>query len=91
MSKILLIVEDRGDVGRAYRRYFARHFDQVYVSASAAAAEELLSGGAPPTHLVCDYWLGRGETVGTELVLRWRHVYPSLVRAVLVSGSQVGE
>jgi acetyl esterase len=85
----LLIVDDRADVARAFRRYLSRSFAVVLVAATPVAAEALLRASPPVTHLVCDYWLGDAWPVGTELVPRWRREFPSIRRAVPLSGSHV--
>ena len=90
-SRILLIVEDRVDVGRAFARYFRRHFESVLLAATPIEAEALLEGDPPPTHVLCDHWLGDEYPVGTVLLPRWRLHYPHLRRAVLVSGSEIEE
>jgi CheY-like chemotaxis protein len=87
----LLIVDDHGAVAQALRRYFERDFEQVVVTASPAEAETVITGPTPPTHLICDYWLGQGTPVGTALVPRWRRLFPSLERAVLLTGSDLTE
>lgn len=90
-SRVLLIVEDRRDVGTAFARYFRRHFDAVVLAGTPAEAEALLEGTPAPTHVLCDHWLGEGYPLGTELVERWRQRYPRLRRAVIVSGSEIEE
>lgn len=90
-AKILLIVEDRADVGAAFARYFRRYFDQVRVATTPAQAQELLDEQPEPTHVICDHWLGDDYPVGAQLLPRWRREHPSIERCVLVSGSEIEE
>lgn len=89
--RVLLIVEDRADVGRAFVRYLRRHFDEVLLATTPSDAEARLSGKPAPTHVLCDHWLGDGYPLGTVLVSQWRQRYPQLRRAILVSGSEIEE
>lgn len=92
MSSVLLVVDDREDLRNGYFRYFARFFDEVCLAADPVAAETFLCRkDNPPTHLICDYWFGESHPVGAQIVPRWRRICPSIVRAALVSGSQVTE
>lgn len=92
MGSVLLVVDDREDLRNGYYRYFARFFDEVCLAADPCAAEVFLTRQVnPPTHLICDYWLGDGHPVGAQIVPRWRRLCPSIVRTALVSGSQVAE
>ncbi len=43
----------------------------------------------PVTHLLCDRELGRGLPYGEALVREWRERYPSIRRALLVTGTAV--
>lgn len=90
MSSVLLVVDDREDLRNGYFRYFARFFDEVCLAADPIAAEAFLTRREdPPTHLICDYWFGEDHPVGAQIVPRWRQLCPSIVKAALVSGSQV--
>lgn len=87
--RVLLIVEDREDVRRAFARYFRRHFDTVLVAADPPEAEALLQGMPAPTHVICDHWLGDAHPVGSVLLPAWRRRFPELRKAILVSGSEI--
>lgn len=90
MNSVLLVVDDREDLRNGYFRYFARFFDEVCLAADPIAAEAfLVRKENPPTHLICDYWFGDNHPVGAQIVPKWRRLCPSIVRAALVSGSQV--
>lgn len=91
MPNVLVIVDDREDVRNSFARYFRRHFDQVRTASTPAEAEVELSNFPPPTHLVCDYWLGDAQPVGSVLIAKWKALYPTLQRAALVSGSELQE
>ncbi len=92
MPRFLLIVDDREDLRVGFHRYFIRFFDEVLVASDPASAEELLSRSVnAPTHVVCDYWFGEEHPVGASVLPAWRRRYPSIVKAALVSGSEVAE
>ncbi|MDA8342501.1 MAG: NAD-glutamate dehydrogenase, partial [Actinomycetota bacterium] len=55
---VLLIVEDRSDVGAAFAGYFRPYFEAVLVAATPSEAEAMLGASPTPTHVICDYWLG---------------------------------
>jgi ActR/RegA family two-component response regulator len=84
-KKILMVVDDTPNVGRALSRLFSRHFDEVHVLASAAEAASLLKQ-KPVTHVVCDHCLGEGDPLGLDLVPRWRKEHPSIERAIILTG-----
>jgi len=88
---VLLIVEDRPDVGAAFVRYFKRHFQTVLLASDPDQAERLLASSPSPTHVICDYWLGDAHPVGSVLLPRWRKRFASLKRGILVSGSEIEE
>ncbi|HNS96266.1 MAG TPA: hypothetical protein PLJ27_11980 [Polyangiaceae bacterium] len=88
-ARVLLIVEDRADVGLAFRRYFSRYFDSVLLASTPAQAESILQGEPSPTHMICDHWLGEGIPVGLILLSKWRAQFPSLKRCIIVSGSEI--
>lgn len=85
-TKIVLAVDDDEMVLKSFRRILALDFDEVHVAASPAEAEEVLRAH-PVTHLMCDFDLGEGLPVGTELITAWRGRYPGIAHAVIVSGS----
>lgn len=85
-KRTLLIVDDREDVLRALERLMSLCFDEVLVAHSADEAERLLADHAPP-YLLCDYWLGDGQAVGTTLISRWRKQHPELRRVALMTGT----
>ena len=82
----LLIVDDRADVRRGLARFLGLHFDVVTAS-TAEEAEQLLVEGET-TYVLCDYWLGRGQPLGTELIERWRDKYPFVRRIALMTGTK---
>ncbi len=88
---VLLIVEDRSDVGAAFARYFRRYFEAVLVATSPSEAERLLGSTPTPTHVICDYWLGDDQPVGSVLLPKWRQQFGDIQRGVIVSGSEVEE
>ena len=84
-KRILMIVDDTPNVGRALSRVLGRYFDEVHPLTSASEAAALL-GQMPVTHVICDYCLGDGDPPGVELVPRWRREHPSIERAVILTG-----
>jgi len=84
-KKVLLIVDDTPNVGRAMARMLNRHFDELHLLTCAAEAAALL-GQEPVTHVICDQCLGEGDPPGTDLVPRWRREHPSIERAVILTG-----
>ncbi len=90
MSNTLLILDDAPEVARAMRRVLTKSFQRVVIASSPGEAERLLSDrNDPPTHLVCDQYLGEGHPLGSDLVRGWRQTYPNLRVAVLVTGSEI--
>lgn len=88
---VLLIVEDRSDVGAAFARYFRRYFEAVLVASTPSEAEAMLGASPAPTHVICDYWLGDGHPVGSVLLPKWRQRFAGIQRGVIVSGSEIEE
>jgi DNA-binding NtrC family response regulator len=82
----ILIVDDRADVRRGMIRFLSLHFE-VDAAATAEEAEQLLRDNEP-SFVLCDYWLGRGQPLGTELLARWRQQYPFLRRTALMTGTK---
>jgi CheY-like chemotaxis protein len=92
MGEVLLIVDDIADVARSFSRLFRGNFEKVYTASTPEEAEKVLGQtDGPPTALICDYWLGKGRPLGSELIARWRAAYPSLKRVALITGSQMSE
>ncbi|MBI5534692.1 MAG: hypothetical protein HY898_18345 [Deltaproteobacteria bacterium] len=92
MKRVLLIVDDIPEVARALKRFLTKSFDLVLVAHSAEEAERLLGDpGNPPTHLVCDHFLGKGKRLGAELIPEWRLRYAHLLVAVLLTGSEMAK
>jgi DNA-binding NtrC family response regulator len=84
-KKILMIVDDTPNIGRALARMLRKSFDEVHVLTCAAEAATLLAQG-PITHVICDHCLGEGDPPGLDLVPRWRSEHPSIERAVVLTG-----
>jgi ActR/RegA family two-component response regulator len=82
----LLIVDDEHTVCRALSRMLCGRFDEIVTALTPAEAELVLRSGRV-THLLCDHWFGKGQPVGLELVGGWRSRFPSLRRAVILTGT----
>lgn len=84
-KRVLLFVDDEGDLGALFTRLLARSFHEVHFAPGPAAAEALLARGLV-THLVVDAALEQGEVKGQDLICRWRRAHPSIVYAAIFSG-----
>ena len=84
----LLIVDDDPRIRRMLLRLLSRRFDTVLIAGSPAEAEQMLEHNVV-THLLSDYDLGSDCLRGTELVPFWRGKYPSIERAVILTGSSL--
>ena len=82
----LLIVDDRADVRRGLKRSFSMEFS-AYVAETGAEAEHILAEQRP-LFVLCDYWLGPDQPVGTQLIARWRKMFPFLRGVALMTGTQ---
>ncbi len=85
--RIGLVVDDSAMIVKAISRTLGKSFDQFYGATSPAEAEAILQTH-PVSHLVCDFDLGGEYPVGTDLIQKWRSLYPGIVRAIIYSGSQ---
>ena len=85
--RIGLIVDDSAMTVKLMSRTFGKFFDQFYGATNPAEAEAILQTH-PVTHLICDFDLGGEHPVGTDLVQKWRSLYPGIVRAIIFSGSR---
>ncbi len=86
--RVLLVVDDDENVCKALRRLLRRDFDEVMTAKSSSEAGSLLESKSV-THLICDYWLGRGQPLGVELIPTWRRRFPSIDRAVIFTGNEI--
>ncbi len=86
LPKSVLIVDDQASVLRSLARVLGLCFESVYTAITAGEASLLLETKSV-THIVCDYWLGHGQPVGLDLIPGWRKNYPSIERAIILSGS----
>jgi len=84
-KKILMVVDDTPNVGRALSRILGKYFDEVHVLESASEAAALL-GQKVVTHVICDHCLGEGDPLGLDLVPRWRREHPAIERAIIMTG-----
>ena len=89
MQRVLLIVDDRDDQLRAFRRTLEEQFDIIRLAHDCREAEECLNQQPVVTHLLCDMWLGASGERGDLLVGEWRRRYPSIQLAVLMTGDSL--
>jgi len=90
ISGVVLVVDDSAFVLKSVARILSRTFEQVLTAASPDEAEVQLAGQAV-THVVCDQVLGRDLPRGTDLVPEWRTRFPSIRRAIILTGSPLAE
>lgn len=81
-------MDDESSVGRALSRMLRSKVDEILVAVSPLEAEMLLDT-QEVTHLICDHWFGRGQRLGVHLVRQWKETYPSIKRAVLLTGTDI--
>lgn len=82
----LLILDDRADVLRTIARYMGLHFE-VYATQTVIEAEACLTVRGPSL-VLCDYWLGRRQPNGGELLSVWRPRFPCIEKAGLMTGTK---
>lgn len=85
---ILLIVDDESTVCRALSRMLRTKVDEVISTCSPSDGETILTT-KPVTHLLCDHWFGPGQPVGLQLAMKWKRMYPSIQKAVVLTGTDV--
>lgn len=85
-NDVLLIVDDEERALRAMALISRGHFAEVYTARNQEEAEQHLAAHVV-THLLCDHWLGDASELGVELVRAWRTTYPSIRRAVIITGT----
>jgi len=84
----LLILDDREDVRVGLERLFGLFFEEVFVAATPADADELLAEHRMP-YLLCDYWLGPEHPPGSEVIRKLRKRHDCLTKVALMTGSKV--
>ncbi len=89
-SRIILVVEDDEQVLEMLSKKLGTEGDVVLTAESPAQAEYLLKR-YPVSHLVCDRQLGKHLPPGERLILDWRERYPSIHRALLVTGTAIAQ
>lgn len=90
MGRVLLIVDDTPAIARGWRRMLKSHFDAVHIAITPREADDVLAHTqAPPTHLLCDFYLGLENPPTPELIAGWKTRHASLEKIVLVSGSHL--
>jgi len=86
MKSVLLIIDDREEIGRVIKRSLRKNFDDILFAKCAAEAVLLLDANLI-THVVCDLFLGKDEPLGHELMREWRNRKPSIKYVALFTGS----
>jgi len=89
-SRILLIVDDHAIVRETMSELLCFCFDEVLVAANPYEAEPLLAE-RDVTHLLCDNEFGEGHPLGVAVIPRWRKRFPTIERAILFTGTAVGD
>ncbi len=85
---VLLIVDDERSVCRALTRLLDRTVGKIQTATNPSEAEIVLRTGKV-THVICDHWFGPGQPLGLDLVSSWKEKYPSIKRAVVLTGTDV--
>ena len=87
---VLLIVDDERTVCRALSRLLDHKVKEILSATNPTEAEIVLRSGRI-THLICDHWFGPGQPVGIDLVTRWKKAFPSIQRAVVLTGTDINK
>ena len=88
--RVLLIVDDDPRICRMLSRRLESSFDGFHTAGTPADAEFKLKEESI-THLICDFNLGEEAPKGTELIVKWRSLYPSIERAVLFASTHLDD
>jgi DNA-binding response OmpR family regulator len=85
-TRILLVVDDEPEICKLIKRSLRGEFDEIHLAEGQSEAESVLST-TPVTHVVCDFYLATGDTLGDRLLVEWRDSWPSIEYAALFTGS----
>ena len=85
---VLLIVDDERSVCRALSRLLDRQVKDILSATTPTEAEIILRSGKV-THVICDHWFGPGQPLGVDLVTKWRKSYPTIQKAVVLTGTDI--
>lgn len=85
---VLLIVDDERSVCRALSRLLDRKVKEILSATNSTEAETILRSGRV-THVICDHWFGPGQPLGTNLVTAWKAEYPTILKAVVLTGTDI--
>jgi DNA-binding NtrC family response regulator len=89
-ESVLLIVDDERSVCRALTRLLVGSIEQIQTATTPTEAEIILRS-AKVTHVICDHWFGPGQPLGMDLVAKWKEQYPSICRAVVLTGTDINK
>ena len=91
-SKVLLIVDDCEQIGRAVKRILQSEFDKVYVTVDPAQATKILDSERV-SHVLCDLNLGIDDerTDGFVFAQLWRNTYPNLEKIFIFTGENIAD
>ncbi len=87
-GRILLVVDDEPEICKLIKRSLRGEFDEIHVAGDQIDAETVLED-RHVTHVVCDFYLATGDTLGDKLLARWRDDWPSIEYAALFTGSTI--
>ena len=85
---VLLIVDDESTVCRALSRLLGSQVKDIYFATNPTEGEIILRSGRV-THIICDHWFGPGQPLGTDLVNKWRELFPAIKRAIVLTGTDI--
>ncbi len=90
LEAVLLIVDDERSVCRALSRLLDRQVQEILSATNAREAEIILRSGRV-THVICDHWFGPGQPLGTDLVTNWKSRFPTIQKAVVLTGTDINK
>jgi DNA-binding NtrC family response regulator len=88
MARVLLVVDDEPEICKLLKRSLRGEFDEIHTATDQTDAESILQE-RPVTHVVCDFYLATGDTLGDRLLSVWRDSWPSIEYAALFTGSTI--
>ncbi|MCP4605500.1 MAG: response regulator [Proteobacteria bacterium] len=89
-EKVLLIVDKNDLVRRMIYNEFSCTFDQVFSAEDFIQAESMLENNVI-THVICGQIFDENDLTGSDIIPQWRWLYPSIRRAVILSGTSIDE
>ncbi|MCP4606902.1 MAG: response regulator [Proteobacteria bacterium] len=89
-QKVLLIVDKNELVRKTILSNFRHKFDQIFATEDFMQAEIVLENNAV-THVICGQILNENDLSGNDIIPQWRWLYPSIRRAVILTGTNLDD